>query len=115
MRRMLLAVFAFIFAVSLVTPARAQGSPPQGGADQPYAVEYYYKLQWGHQQKFLQLFLKNHYGKGYQMQLLVEPEDVPQLVRAVEQFLLGQPIEKPETASYGCAIQSVYYTLPKAL
>ena len=61
MRRMLLAAFAFVFAVSLAVPARAQGSPPQGGADQPYAVEYYYKLQWGHQQEFLQLFLKNHY------------------------------------------------------
>ena len=31
------------------------------GADQPYTVEYYYKCQWGHQQEFLQLFLKNHY------------------------------------------------------
>jgi hypothetical protein len=61
MRRMLLAVFALAFAVSLAVPAKGQGSPPQGGADQPYAVEYYYKLQWGHQQEFLQLFLKNHY------------------------------------------------------
>jgi hypothetical protein len=42
-------------------PLLAQGSPPQGAADQPYAVEYYYKTQWGHQQEFLQLFLKNHY------------------------------------------------------
>ncbi|MGE5646601.1 MAG: hypothetical protein ACM336_12500 [Acidobacteriota bacterium] len=39
----------------------AQGAPVQGGADQPYTVEYYYKVQWGHQQEFLQLFLKNHY------------------------------------------------------
>ena len=39
----------------------AQGAPPQGGADQPYAMEYYYKVQWGHQQEFLELFLKNHY------------------------------------------------------
>ena len=39
----------------------AQGAPPQGSADQPYIMEYYYKLQWGHQQEFLQLFLKNHY------------------------------------------------------
>lgn len=39
----------------------AQGAPPQGAPDQPYAVEYYYKVQWGHQQEFLQLFLKNHY------------------------------------------------------
>ena len=39
----------------------AQGAPPHLGADQPYAMEYYYKVQWGHQQEFLQLFLKNHY------------------------------------------------------
>lgn len=39
----------------------AQGAPPQGSADQPYTVEYYYKVQWGHQQEFLQFFLKNHY------------------------------------------------------
>ena len=45
----------------LARPALAQGSPAQGGADQPYAVEYYYKVQWGHQQEFLRLFLKNHY------------------------------------------------------
>jgi hypothetical protein len=42
-------------------PLAAQGAPPQAAADQPYTMEYYYKLQWGHQQEFLQLFLKNHY------------------------------------------------------
>jgi len=43
------------------TPSIAQGAPPQGTAGQPYTMEYYYKVQWGHQQEFLQLFLKNHY------------------------------------------------------
>jgi hypothetical protein len=61
MRRILFAVFAAVFAVSLAAPLWSQGAPPQGGADQPYTVEYYYKCQWGHQQEFLQLFLKNHY------------------------------------------------------
>lgn len=42
-------------------PLLAQGAPPQRAADQPYVMEYYYKVQWGHQQEFLQLFLKNHY------------------------------------------------------
>jgi hypothetical protein len=42
-------------------PLLAQGAPPQGSPDQPYILEYYYKVQWGHQQEFLQLFLKNHY------------------------------------------------------
>ena len=39
----------------------AQGAPPQGAAGGAYTMEYYYKVQWGHQQEFLQLFLKNHY------------------------------------------------------
>ncbi len=42
-------------------PLLAQGAPPQAAPDQPYTMEYYYKVQWGHQQEFLQLFLKNHY------------------------------------------------------
>jgi hypothetical protein len=42
-------------------PLLGQGAPVHGAADQPYTVEYYYKVQWGRQQEFLQLFLKNHY------------------------------------------------------
>lgn len=34
---------------------------------------------------------------------------------AMAQFLAGEPIVKNETASFGCAIQSVYYILPKPL
>ena len=45
----------------LASSALAQGAPPQSAANQPYAMEYYYKTQWGRQQEFLQLFLKNHY------------------------------------------------------
>lgn len=44
------------------TPALfAQGAPPQGAANEPYTMEFYYKVKWGFQQEFLQLFLKNHY------------------------------------------------------
>jgi hypothetical protein len=58
MRKILL--FALLLAV--LSPAlMAQGAPPQGGANQPYVMEYYYKVHWGHQQEFLDLFLKNHY------------------------------------------------------
>jgi hypothetical protein len=59
----------------------AQGAPPQSGADQPYTMEYYYKVQWGHQQEFLKLFLKNHY---------------PLLLKQVEGGrMLGVKIETP--------------------
>ena len=61
MRRLLLAVLPLVFATSLSAALHAQGAPPQSTAGQPYAVEYYYKCQWGHQEEFLRLFLKNHY------------------------------------------------------
>jgi len=57
MKNILLAFLLCLAASALL----AQGAPPQGAADQPYVMEYYYKVQWGHQQEFLQLFLKNHY------------------------------------------------------
>ena len=61
MRKSLFALLLSLFSFSFAAPLIAQGPPPQGGADQPYTVEYYYKTQWGHQNEFLQLFLKNHY------------------------------------------------------
>ena len=60
-RRMVLAVLALAIGAGFSTPLLAQGAPPQSSAGQPYTIEYYYKCQWGHQQEFLDLFLKNHY------------------------------------------------------
>ena len=57
MRNILLTLLLSVLA----RPLLAQGAPPQGGTNDPYAMEYYYKVQWGHQQEFLNLFLKNHY------------------------------------------------------
>jgi hypothetical protein len=57
MRNTLFVLLLLVFA----PPLLAQGAPPQAAPDQPYTMEYYYKVQWGHQQEFLQLFLKNHY------------------------------------------------------
>ncbi|MBV9033286.1 MAG: hypothetical protein JO182_02235, partial [Acidobacteriaceae bacterium] len=54
MKKLLLATALAVF----VRPMFPQGSPPQAAPNQPYTVEYYYKVQWGHQQEFLQLFLK---------------------------------------------------------
>ena len=53
-------ILTLLLAVCAV-PLFGQGAPTRAGADQPYTMEYYYKVQWGHQQEFLQLFLKNHY------------------------------------------------------
>ncbi len=57
MRKLLVAVVVLLSSL----PMMAQGAPPQNKADAPYVMEYYYKVQWGHQQEFLDLFLKNHY------------------------------------------------------
>ncbi|MFL6351133.1 MAG: hypothetical protein ACJ74Z_04675 [Bryobacteraceae bacterium] len=57
MKNLLLALLLSVCA----RPLFAQGSPPHAGPDQLYTVEYYYKVQWGHQQEFQALFLKNHY------------------------------------------------------
>jgi len=34
---------------------------------------------------------------------------------AIAAFLAGQPVPRTETASFGCAIMSVYYILPKSV
>jgi len=49
MRNILFTLLLAIFA----RPLLAQGAPPQVAPDQPYTVEYYYKVQWGHQQESL--------------------------------------------------------------
>jgi hypothetical protein len=61
MRRIILAVLGVALALGVAAQAKAQGAPPQSSAGQPYAIEYYYKVQWGHQEEFLNLFLKNHW------------------------------------------------------
>ena len=44
-----------------------------------------------------------------------DPEYVGHLEAAISEFLAGRPVRRAETSSFGCAIQSVYYTLPKHL
>ena len=44
-----------------------------------------------------------------------DPEYVAYLEPAVKEFEQNKPVSRQETASYGCAIFSVYYILPKAL
>src|SRR5208337_1137199 len=60
-RRIVVALVGLAFASGFAGRVWAQGAPPQSSAGAPYTIEYYYKCQWGHQEEFLQLFLKNHY------------------------------------------------------
>ena len=44
-----------------------------------------------------------------------DPDYVAYLEPAISDLLGGRPIAQPETPSFGCAIQSVYYQLQKIL
>lgn len=53
--------FALALAILLSTATPTSVKAVQSPADQPYAVEYYYKVRWGFADEFLQLFKKNHW------------------------------------------------------
>jgi peroxiredoxin len=42
-----------------------------------------------------------------------DPEHRPYLEAAIDDFLNHRPVARPETPSFGCAIESVYYEMPK--
>jgi hypothetical protein len=60
-RRIVLAAVALAFVAGFSGKLTAQGAPAQTSEGAPYTIEYYYKCEWGHQQEFLDLFLKNHW------------------------------------------------------
>jgi hypothetical protein len=54
-------VLAALFLAAGFPAARAQApSTPTAPKDAHYAVEYYYKVSWGHADEWLRLFKKNH-------------------------------------------------------
>jgi peroxiredoxin len=44
-----------------------------------------------------------------------DPDYAAYLEPAIEDLVAGRPVAQPDTASFGCAIQSVYYQLPKII
>ena len=44
-----------------------------------------------------------------------DPDRLEYLEPAIAQFLNGEPIARTDTPSFGCAIETVYYQLPKQL
>ena len=64
--RVYLGILTLLLATLLTPMQRISAAPLQNGAaaetkDQPYVIEYYYKVKWGHAEEFLTLFKKNHY------------------------------------------------------
>lgn len=56
MKRIVTVFFTLLLAAAA---SFGQGAPAKSAG--PYAVEYYYKVKWGHSEEFLTLFKKNHY------------------------------------------------------
>jgi hypothetical protein len=59
-------ILTLLLATLLTPTLRVSAAPLQNGAaaeakDDPFVVEYYYKVKWGHAEEFLTLFKKNHY------------------------------------------------------
>ena len=48
----------WVVALSVLMITAVAGKAQQ---ERPYVVEYYYKVQWGHFDEFLELYKKNHY------------------------------------------------------
>jgi len=56
-----IAVASLAFAAAPLPAAHARPAAAKvAEAGQPYAVEYYYKVTWGHSDEWLRLFKKNH-------------------------------------------------------
>lgn len=54
-------LLAFVIACFAAAMAHAQESPVTTETDEPYIIEYYYKIKWGHQEEFLELYKRNHW------------------------------------------------------
>ena len=52
-----------LLAVTMIAivPLRAAAPDGKDQAQEPFAVEYYYKIRWGHFPEFLELYRRNHY------------------------------------------------------
>ncbi len=61
MKRTFGSMLVTLFLLSALPLVAQQPTPSStAGADQPFVIEYYYKVKWGHADEFLTLFKKNH-------------------------------------------------------
>ncbi len=76
-RTILTAVISvLLFQVGQQASAQNQTQLDSDAAATPFAVEYYYKVQWGHFGEFLELYKRNHYPILERLQELGRIEDM---------------------------------------
>ena len=75
--------FSFAFASDPQSGLRAAEEPQR----EPFAVEYYYKVKWGHFGEFMELYKRNHYPV---MKRLQELGDIVEMRAAYPQHHAGE-------------------------
>ena len=60
LRRLAGGALAAALSLAAARSAGAQTPAPRAAADGRFVVEYYYKVRWGFQQEFVELFRRNH-------------------------------------------------------
>lgn len=78
---------AFLVALVLLAAAAPRARAQTKPALQPFVIEYYYKVKWGHFDEFLRLFKKNHYPvlvKEKELGRIVEVEAVRPVYHGTE-------------------------------
>ena len=56
-----LSLFVLVALASGLASARGQAPSPEAASGETTTTWYFYKVRWGHQDEFLNLFRKNHY------------------------------------------------------
>ena len=84
-------------------PVRAQGrTDTTAAAAQPFVVEYYYRVRWGRQEEFWQLFRKNHLP-------ILEAEQRLGIIRTIR---IDRPREHlPEEARWDYRVTLVFHSV----
>jgi len=59
MRRLVTLTIAIVFLLGSQGPRGVLAA--EEGQRKPFAVEYYYKIKWGHFDEFMELYKRNHY------------------------------------------------------
>jgi hypothetical protein len=52
---------ACLLALLLLVSFGARADAPAPGGDQPYTVEYYYRIKWGYKDEWLELYKRSHW------------------------------------------------------
>jgi hypothetical protein len=78
---------AAVLVLTLAAFVPRQDTAPTSAQDEPFRVEYYYKVRWGHFQEWIELYKKNHYPV---LEILRERGDIVEMSAASPRYHAGE-------------------------